>query len=85
MPIKYMSLGAAFEEVGFPRPHPTTLWRFYTRGSGGVILKTWMLGGRRVTTKEAVQKFIDQRTAISNSVVLDCQSKRQRELAAELA
>lgn len=58
----YLTLSKAFEEATGRRLHPTTLWRFSTKGSGGTVLQTWMLGGRRVTTLAAVERFIDERT-----------------------
>lgn len=60
--INYLSVPSAIEAATGQRPTPTTCWRWYTRGSKGVVLQTWMLGGRRVTTQEAVQDFIERRT-----------------------
>ena len=45
------------------RPHPSTIWRWYKRGVRGVKLETAVLGGRRVTSKEAIQRFVDATTA----------------------
>ncbi len=46
---KYLPVGLAIELVTGTRPHPSTCWRWSTRGCGGVVLKTWMIGGRRRT------------------------------------
>jgi hypothetical protein len=40
------------------RPHASTLARWATRGIRGIRLETWMLGGRRCTTRDAVDRFI---------------------------
>ncbi len=55
---KYLSVPDAFEQLTGSRPNPTTCWR-WAKDSG---LETWMIGGRRRTTIEAVQQFIESRT-----------------------
>lgn len=59
---KYLPVLQAIEETIGYRPDPTTGWRWSTKGRGGVKLKTWMVGGRRMTTIEAVESFIEERT-----------------------
>ena len=49
------------------RPHPSTIWRWYKRGVRGVKLETAVVGGRRVTSKEAIQRFVDATTAAHDS------------------
>ena len=61
--MKFLPVPTAFEAVTGCRPHPSTCWRWYVKGSGGHVLKTWMVGGRRRTTTEAVNDFISKRTA----------------------
>lgn len=39
------------------RPHVSTIWRWINRGVRGVKLKTWLIGGLRVTSKEALEQF----------------------------
>lgn len=41
-----------------PVPHVATLWRWATRGTRGVRLASWTVGGRRVTTPQAVEDFL---------------------------
>ncbi len=41
-----------------PHPHVATVWRWATKGTRGVKLQTWMLGGHRVTTPQAVEAFL---------------------------
>ncbi len=44
------------------KPSPATIWRWYSKGVKGVRLTTIVCGGRRVTSKEALQKFCDRLT-----------------------
>ena len=44
------------------RPHVSTLWRWFRRGIKGVKLETTVLGGRRYTSVEALQRFADRLT-----------------------
>jgi hypothetical protein len=38
--------------------HRTTLGRWASRGRGGVVLRTWVLGGVRYTTRRAILEFV---------------------------
>lgn len=40
------------------RPHVATMHRWCLRGCRGVKLRSWMQGGVRVTTPEAVEEFL---------------------------
>ncbi|HBE67300.1 MAG TPA: hypothetical protein DDW52_04045 [Planctomycetaceae bacterium] len=57
---KYLQIPSAFEAVTGRRPHPSTCWRWATKGCKGTRLQTFMVGGRRLTTVEAVREFIDE-------------------------
>ncbi|QEG23898.1 DUF1580 domain-containing protein [Mariniblastus fucicola] len=46
------------EHCGF-QPNRSTVFRWTTRGSGGRILSTIKVGGRRVTTVEALLAFFE--------------------------
>lgn len=48
-------------------PHVATLWRWILRGVRGVRLESFVRGGRRFTTCEAIERFIQATTAVSNS------------------
>lgn len=41
-------------------PHCSTIWRWARRGLGGVHLETRKIGGRFVTSKEALERFTKQ-------------------------
>jgi hypothetical protein len=40
------------------RPHVSTLYRWMTRGVRGAKLETWLIGGSRYTSQEAIDRFI---------------------------
>jgi hypothetical protein len=61
--VKLVAIPQAFEVVTGTRPHPATVCRYALKGCKGVLLETWMVGGHRKTTIEAVERFIQQRTA----------------------
>ena len=42
------------------RPNISTLWRWYTQGVRGCRLETVMIGGRRYTSVQALQRFADR-------------------------
>jgi len=48
------------------RPHLSTALRWCQRGVGSIKLKSWKIGGRRMTTVEAVREFIELTTAASD-------------------
>ncbi len=43
--------------------HRTTLGRWASKGRGGVVLRTWMLGGVRYTTRRAILEFVERLSA----------------------
>jgi hypothetical protein len=43
------------------RPHISTVWRWIQRGVRGVKLETYLIGGRRFTSREALERFQPQR------------------------
>lgn len=45
-------------EVLPTRPHINTLRRWANKGVGGVVLESWKLGTVRVTTIEALERFL---------------------------
>jgi len=47
------------------RPHKNTITRWADRGIGGVRLESWRCGGKRVTSVEALERFILARSGES--------------------
>lgn len=68
----------------FPnRPSIPTIWRWVLRGTRGARLDTVVVGGRRYTTADAIQRFIEATTANSlpgGTVVTRTSTRRQRDI-----
>ena len=47
------------------RPHISTIWRWIQRGIDGIRLETVKVGGKRFTSAEALERFIQATTAAS--------------------
>ncbi len=47
--------------------HVATVWRWIQRGCRGVRLETCLIGGRRHSSIEALQTFVDQTTAAADN------------------
>lgn len=65
----------------YRRPNLSTVYRHFSRGCRGIRLETFVAGGRRYTTVEAIARFIERTTANSPgaSVPPSCPTSRQRE------
>lgn len=63
------------------RPHISTCHRFRTRGSYGIYLETFKVGGRRYTSIEAIGRFIERTTAAADGKPIPGESSKQREVA----
>lgn len=48
------------------RPHVATCWRWINRGCRGVKLETVLVGGKRYTSLEALQRFVERTTAAAD-------------------
>ena len=64
---KLLSLSDAIETVTGRRPNLSTSWRWTTRGCSGVRLQTICVGGKRLTTCEMVEDFIQATTAAKHA------------------
>lgn len=63
----------------FPsRPNVATLWRWRTAGCRGVKLETVLIGGKRYTSREALQRFVDATTAGADGSEVRPEINRQR-------
>lgn len=68
-----------------PVPHVATIWRWATRGTRGVRLASWTVGGRRVTTPQAVEEFLQTlNSAAPVTESADDSARRAREAGAAL-
>lgn len=61
-------------------PHVSTLIRWWQRGVRGVRLETILVGGRRYTSIEAVQRFITRLSESPASHYPPLSRQRQREI-----
>jgi hypothetical protein len=61
------------------RPHLSTLQRWRLRGVRGVKLETILVGGRRVTSQEAIERFAAATTAAADGSSLATRTSRQRQ------
>ena len=60
------------------RPNVATLWRWRTSGCRGVRLETVMVGGKRMVSREALQRFVEATTAAADGVQVKPQTNRSR-------
>ncbi len=68
------------------RPSKASVWRWVLTGVGGIKLESILIGGKRFTSAEAVQRFCDRRTAAAEgSTVSSRTTSRQRERAIQRA
>ena len=75
-------IGQIGEVLGITQPHPGTVFRWITKGlRGGIKLETSMVGGRRYTTHEALQRFIERTTTRAAGVSAPPQTAKQRQRA----
>jgi hypothetical protein len=61
-------------------PDLSTVWRWATRGCRGVVLETWLIGGRRVTTAEAVARFINALSTGQKDATVLTPTQRSQEI-----
>ena len=83
---QYQPLVDAIYEATGRRPHLTTALRWCLKGTSGIKLESWKVGGRRVTTVDAVEAFVAATTAASGQrdgvVVATSQRVKSAHLAA---
>ncbi len=61
------------------RPHVSSIWRWSTRGVRGIRLETVQVGGRRFTSREALERFIARTTAARDeAAAVDYPSRKRR-------
>ncbi len=63
----------------FPgRPHIATVWRYVHTGVRGLRLETIKVGGKRFTSHEAVERFIERVTAAADGREIPVRTAKQR-------
>jgi len=66
-------------------PHVATIWRWAYKGIKGIKLETICIGGRRYTTRESLQRFIERSTAAANGDAIPTRTAKQRQRAIQAA
>ena len=82
---KLMPLVDAVDRATGRRPHLSTVLRWCTKGSGGVRLESRILGGRRLTSVDAVLRYIEASTFARDGQTAPVTTPRQQTLAANRA
>ena len=82
---KLLPLLSAVELATGQRPHPSTLHRWRLRGIRGIRLETVRCGGRRLTSVEAVRRFLAETTAAVDGASTPARTSRQRQAAIDRA
>jgi hypothetical protein len=59
------------------RPSCNAIWRWRTSGVRGVKLETVLVGGKRYTSREALQRFIERTTAAADGEPAPSRTSRQ--------
>ena len=67
------------------RPHVCTLHRWRLSGVAGILLETVRIGGRRFTSREALDRFHKSVTAAADGEAPSRRTPRQRQRAVERA
>jgi hypothetical protein len=55
--LTFTEAAKSLPAVNGSRLHPATIWRWSTKGVRGIRLETRKLGGRSLTSKEALERF----------------------------
>jgi len=78
-----LSLSATTKELparrGGKKPHVSCIYRWTTIGCKGVILESIQIGGTRCTSLEALGRFFEKLTKISNPTGHQAVSSERRE------
>jgi hypothetical protein len=67
------------------QPSVPTLWRWVLSGTRAGKLESVLIGGRRYTSIEAIQRFAHQSTAGADGKAVTTQTAAQRKLAIQQA
>ncbi|CAK9037563.1 Uncharacterized protein SCF082_LOCUS22241 [Durusdinium trenchii] len=64
---------------------PVTAWRWSTRGLHGIVLETFCVGKKRMTTEQAWERFVERTTAKANGDPIPTRTAKQKERAIDAA
>lgn len=77
-----LALGRAARDCNV---HIATIGRWCQRGIRSVVLESYLLGGRRYTTRQALTRFVERRSSIGTRVQPGASALRSREAAVKQA
>ena len=60
-------------------PSQASVWRWVLKGVGGIKLESILIGGKRFTSAESIQRFCDRRTSAADGNFTPTLTSRQRE------
>ena len=60
-------------------PSQASVWRWVLNGVGGIKLESILIGGKRFTSVESIQRFCDRRTAAADGDTPHVRTSPQRE------
>ncbi len=84
--LNYLPLKEAVYKATGTRPHLATIHRWCMKGSRGVKLESRVLGGRRLTTVDAVERFMNNVTELCSGLEdAPMETPRQAERRAQKA
>jgi len=63
------------------RPSQASVWRWVLNGVGGVKLESILIGGKRFTSAESIQRFCDRRTTAADGDATPVRTSKQRDKA----
>lgn len=63
------------------RPSLATVWRWVLNGTRAGKLESFLIGGRRFTSVEAIQRFAEQSTAAADGHTPPIRTSKQRDRA----
>ncbi len=67
------------------RPHIATVHRWRLRGVRGIKLESCLVGGKRFTSIEAIERFVERTTAAADGEQSPSRTPRQRQRAIKQA
>jgi hypothetical protein len=79
-----LTISAAARELP-GRPHVSTVWRWINHGVRGIRLQTVLVGGKRYTSRESLQAFVEQTTVAAAGDTPAARTSRQRQRAIQQA
>lgn len=73
------------EAAKITRSSLASVWRWCLKGVRGVELESYVIGARRYTTREAVERFISRTTAVATGTPPPERTRRQANAAVRQA